>query len=153
VACRHYTDPNRERRASPLSRFSSGFDVSENGCWFWVKALDRDGYAKFRGPGGITRAHRFSFEYFVGPIPDGLTIDHLCRVRRCVYPGHLEAVPMGVNNQRGISPSALNARKEQCLRGHPFDESNTYRFPDGRRGCRACMKMHRRLHRLKKAAA
>lgn len=92
-------------------------------------------------PRPVTReqyAHRAAYQYLRGPIPDGLQLDHLCWVRRCVNPAHLEVVTARVNTLRGENPAAQNARKTHCHRGHPFDEANTYWRPDGGRDCKAC---------------
>lgn len=88
-------------------------------------------------------AHRLSYELFVGPIPDGLTLDHLCRVRNCVNPWHLEPCTLTENIDRGYSISRTNREKVVCRYGHPFDEKNTryYTRPDTGttvRVCRAC---------------
>lgn len=104
-----------------------------NGCWIWDKPNLGRGYGQFFGG-----AHRWSYEFFVGEIPEGLHLDHLCRNRACVNPCHLDPVPRRINILRGTSQSAINARKTHCVRGHPFDSGNTYVTPDGRRQCRTC---------------
>lgn len=111
-------------------------------CWLWT-AYAFGGYGRFiAAPGTVpVLAYRWSWEAANGPIPDGLTLDHLCRVPRCVNPAHLEPVTMGVNVLRGGSPSALHARKTHCVRGHPFTEENTIMYRGWRR-CRACRDMH-----------
>lgn len=110
-------------------------------CWQWIRGKLKSGYGCARYNKKNWRAHRLYYELLVGPIPDGLTIDHLCRNRSCVNPGHMEVVTQGVNTLRGFSPSAIHARKTHCPKGHPFDEANTYVNP-GRyfRGCRICRK-------------
>ena len=111
-----------------------------SGCWLWVGGLAGDGYGSVRVRGiGMRPAHRASYEAFVAPIPKGLFLDHLCRVRCCVNPGHLEPV----TNSENMSRSPLVGRYERrptaaCHAGHLFDEANTYRAPDGRRRCRTC---------------
>ena len=70
-------------------------------CWLWTGSLKVEGYGHFRADGGMWRAHRWAYENGVGPIPAGLTLDHLCRVRACVRPSHLEPVTQGENNRRG----------------------------------------------------
>jgi hypothetical protein len=111
-------------------------------CWLWTSLLNPFGYPILRNAiGSKSRycfAHRLSYEMHKGLILDGLTIDHLCRVRHCVHPGHLEAVTLGENVLRGESPPAQNVRKTHCVRGHEFTAENTYIRPDGDRGCRAC---------------
>lgn len=122
-----------------LMRFQSKFTVDLNGCWIWSGSLtstDRHTgvrrYGQFWINGRTVMAHRWSYEEFVGPIPDGLTIDHLCRVSRCVNPRHLEPVTMLENIRRGPT-----AQKTHCKHGHPFDNRNTKRYR-GTRMCRTC---------------
>ena len=88
-----------------------------SGCFIWLNALSKDGYGSYRH----RRAHRVAYERMFGPIPNDLTIDHLCRVRSCVNPRHLEVVTMGENMLRGVSPAARQARTTHCIRGHPYD--------------------------------
>lgn len=108
-------------------------------CWLWTGRLDA-GYGRMYLASGAGRvgAHRFSYELHISPIPEGLHIDHLCRTPACVNPAHLEPVTPLENTLRGAGPSALNARKTHCLRGHLFDESNTRWRTDFKRSCRTC---------------
>lgn len=99
---------------------------------------DPNGYTRVRVNGKAQYAHRAAYEAVNGPIPAGLVIDHLCRVRDCINPSHMEAVPQGVNVRRGESLWAKNAAKTECSNGHAFDAENTYRRPDGDRDCRTC---------------
>lgn len=85
-------------------------------------------------------AHRHAYEKEYGPIPDGLVIDHLCRVGLCVNPLHLEAVTNKENILRGYGAPAVNARKTHCHKGHEFSEENTHISPQNRRICKACRK-------------
>lgn len=107
------------------------------GCWLWTAYTTPKGYGQF-GVGGRTRiAHRLVYEVLVGEILDGLVTDHLCRVRCCVNPAHIEPVTNQENVLRGLGPTAANARKAHCKRGHEFTSENTYRDRKGRR-CRTC---------------
>ncbi len=104
-------------------------------CIDYPGSVDRYGYGKVGNKS--KKAHRVAYEQAVGPIPAGLTIDHLCRNRRCVNPEHMEPVTRRVNTMRGDGPTARHARQTTCKSGHPFDEVNTYRWRGGRK-CRAC---------------
>lgn len=114
-------------------------------CWLWIGGKNHYGYGSFqtrRGDGWFAaQAHRVAYEALVGPIPDGLTIDHLCRNRACVNPAHMEPVTRGENVLRGESAAATHARKTHCKYGHEFTPENTY-TPPGRdvRMCRACIR-------------
>lgn len=140
---------------SPVDRLMAKVEVTSDGCWAWTgarsgKGWDRGGgYAAFYLDGRLTSGHRAAYELFVGPIPDGHQIDHLCHDpatcsedpcphRQCVNPDHLRAVTAAANNARSSSPSALRARVTHCPKGHPYDEANTYVSPKGGRGCRIC---------------
>lgn len=109
-------------------------------CWEFTGPRNGLGYGRLSRDGKDDYAHRGSYELLVGPIPDGLTLDHLCRNPPCVNPAHLEPVTMAENSRRGTSPPAVNFRKTHCVNGHEFTEENTYRRPDnGRRVCRRCV--------------
>ena len=103
-------------------------------CWIWTGWITDGGYGRWR-PARTAKslpAHRVAYEIARVPVPDGLVIDHLCRVRRCVNPDHLEAVTFAENVRRGISFSAINGRRRACPRGHEYDHRN------GRRRCLVC---------------
>ena len=128
-------------------------EISPSGCWLWKLAL-RKGYGAI-GIGSLKDGsrrnavvHRIAYEVFVGPIPEGLTIDHLCRVRNCVNPAHLEPVTNGENVLRGQGVSAQHARKTHCIHGHAFTEANTYIRKGGGRTCRECARAYDRARRL-----
>lgn len=130
-----------------------------NSCWLWTGAMagrspDRP-YGCFTvkcldGAWRMIRTHRFAYEIAYGPIPKGLTIDHLCRNTLCVNPAHLEAVPNKVNVLRGNGRTAINARKTECIRGHAFDGANT-KVINGSRECRICMRMRDKKRRNKQS--
>ena len=110
-----------------------------NGCWEFLGCLDQGyGRAVFRGKDG--NVHKHVYEELVGPVEEGLELDHLCRNRPCCNPAHLEPVSRKVNILRGDSPTAMNARKVACLKGHPLSGDNLYLPPNGKRQCRACRK-------------
>lgn len=118
-------------------------------CWLFKVHRDPlgSGYQLFSIGKRSVLAHRHSYATLIGPIPDGYTVDHLCRRPGCVRPDHLEAVTHAVNNLRSDGPAALNARKEVCDNGHPYDEKNTFWRRDGRRDCRACMNARNAVNR------
>lgn len=121
--------PGWSRRDSMESKYEARVVRTDDGCWGWIGQVNPvSGYAYI----GKTIAHRWSYEQFVGPIPDGLTIDHLCRTHACTNPAHLEAVPQAENNRRAfVQPT--------CKQGHPWTEATEYRSPsNGRRTCRIC---------------
>jgi hypothetical protein len=101
-----------------------GYIVQENGCWDWVGARTNKGYGNLAVEGRFVPAHRYVYEQEVGPIPEGLTLDHLCRNRACVRPDHLEPVTHKENCLRGVSLFAEQARRTHCIRGHPLSGEN-----------------------------
>ena len=102
-------------------------------CWVWTaNAHKKSGYGKFGVKGKTILAHRWSYTEEVGPIPEGLQLDHLCRNTACVRPDHLEPVPGKVNLLRGDTIVAANAAKTKCPAGHDYDLINTRYAPDGR---------------------
>jgi len=90
--------------------FEQSHPVPFSGCWVWTGSLQGGGYARIMTDGRMQPAHRVAYELKHGPIPDGLEMDHLCRVRCCVNPDHLEAVTTSVNQLRGNAPSVVAAR-------------------------------------------
>ncbi len=107
-------------------------------CWVWAGVRDSGGYGHTRINGRQYRAHRVAYELFVGVIPEGMHVDHLCRNRACINPDHMELVTPRENVLRGVGISAENARKTACIHGHLFDAANTYVSKTGRRQCREC---------------
>ena len=133
--------PWHERPA--IDRIMERLVLDENGCWLVTGSLATTGYGQVRHNGRHTSTHRVSYEYFRGEIPSHLQVDHLCRVRHCANPWHMELVTRAENVLRGEGLSAQNARKTHCKRGHPFDEQNTYHH-GGLRHCRACRRERKR---------
>lgn len=106
-----------------------------SGCWLWLGFTNPKGYGRFRieGKNGpVGQAHRVAYELFRGPIPSGLTLDHLCRVRSCVNPAHVEPVTAVENVRRGG-----NVQKPHCPQGHPLSGDNLS-LRSGQRSCRIC---------------
>jgi len=108
-------------------------------CWVWRGKPKDTGYGQINIGGRVLNAHTMVYEMLVGPVPPGKELDHLCRVKLCVNPDHLEPVTHRENCLRGVGPSAKAAKATRCRKGHPYDEQNTYWRPDGKgRGCRTC---------------
>lgn len=120
----------------------TGWVIQESGCWDWTGSSSSEGYGVIHVHNhkrSTTRqAHRVVYERYRGLIPTQLQLDHLCRRRCCVNPWHLEPVTHKENILRGKGSPAMNARKVNCVRGHPLSGANLYMRPDGSRVCRAC---------------
>jgi hypothetical protein len=139
-------------------RFWPKVQKTPGGCWLWTASLCKGtGYGQFREGGRGSRmrtAHRVAYELLVGPVPAGLQLDHLCRVRRCVNPAHLEPVTNRENQLRGAGFPARNAAKTHCAHGHEYTPENTYLHPStGHRRCRACARERRFTLRTRKDRA
>lgn len=143
----------RERPA--VDRFAEKIALTDSGCIEWIAGTQGQGYGSFmkrrnsRAEHGKIAAHRWSYEYHIGPIPEGLHIDHLCRNRLCVNPDHLEPVTAAVNVARSLG----NNSKTHCPANHPYNDSNTYLTPRGHRQCRTCKADAQRNYLAKKKAA
>lgn len=137
--------------APAVDRFNSSYEESDSGCWLWTGTIQPNGYSSFYFEGRTVRGHRWSYEHFIGPIPDGLQIDHRCHKpsdcqlgddcphRRCVNPDHLEPVPHRENSRR--------AMRSHCVNGHELTPENTYIPADGKRYCRECRRRRVREYR------
>jgi len=149
---------HRSYTQSPVDRTMNKVEVDYFGCWLYGGFLDRDGYGNVSIPlatarrGWSTgRAHRVVYEYFRGTIPDGMTLDHICGVRNCVNPDHLQPCTAGENVMRGNSLQAQYATRTHCKNGHPFSGSNLFTKRDGQgRGCLACQAAGQARYRAKK---
>jgi len=147
-----------DRRASTLARFWSKVNPcgpahpTLGECWLWAVPTRPDGYGQFSIGRSTAYAHRFAYEAAVGPIPPGMELDHLCRVRHCVNPAHLEPVTPRENVMRGQTPAAKNAAKTRCPAGHEYTAENTIVFRR-ERSCRACVNGRKRERRALLRAA
>lgn len=119
------------------------------GCWLWTGYTNGAGYGVLEIKDQPFRAHRLSYELFIGPIPEGLTLDHLCRVRCCVNPHHLEPVTIGDNVLRGDARTVSRARRAfnvstitHCANGHEWTDVNTSYYSSGSRRCLTCCREH-----------
>lgn len=139
--------PLNRQKPTPSERFFAMVEKTDT-CWIWVGYTMSNGYGTFGLNGKKILAHRFSYIIAKGPIPDGLTIDHLCRVRNCVNPSHLEAVTMRENLLRGNTLTAKEAAQTHCLRGHAFDGNNLIKLKNGKRGCRSCKKIYNNSYKV-----
>lgn len=137
----------------PIERFAEKYVVNDNGCWIWTACLYVDGYGQFSHKSKVVRAHRWSYEYYVAPIPHGYQLDHLCKVHACVNPRHLEPVTNLENSRRGnvgMKTGAMQVSKTHCPQGHEYTTENTYVRPDRRsRDCRMCRTEAARRYRKK----
>ncbi len=142
-----------------LDRFLELVEVQPNGCWEWKGSLTTEGYGQFGDEFRVYASHRWAYENYIGPIPEGLVLDHTCHKRetcdggntcvhrRCVNPEHLEPVTTQENHRRGwgrigrgcAANGAKQKAKTHCPQGHEYTPENTY-VKNGRRHCRICMR-------------
>jgi hypothetical protein len=133
---------NEDTKARVLARVA----VDANGCWIFQGKCSDTGYGTMRVNNRTVNLHRFAYRVWRGEIPENLEIDHLCRVRSCCNPAHLEAVDRWTNNIRGNSKSAQRARQTHCVRGHPLSADNICKAPPSspnRRTCKICHELRR----------
>jgi hypothetical protein len=141
------------RRRPAGERFEEKLVPGADGCIEWVASTNSAGYGTFADENGRSvLAHRWSYEHQIGPIPEGLQIDHKCRNRRCVNPEHLEPVSLWENHIRASSISVQNSEKTHCPAGHPYEGENLYiHQKTGDRKCRSCMHARNKARSRKRA--
>lgn len=117
-------------------------------CWLWTGAKDRKGYGQFRVLTKLTRAHRWAWRAWNGPIPKGLVVCHFCDTPSCVRPDHL-FLGTASENQRDCVAKKRHAsqKKTECAKGHPLSGENLYLCPRGYRECKTCRRQNVRRHR------
>ena len=122
---------------------SERYEITEDGCWMWTGGTDKDGYGLFRINVRDFRAHRYFYEFWHSTrIPEGMVIDHLCNRRRCVNPAHMKVTTNKENVLRSSrGPTAINARKTECIHGHPLSGDNLRISPKGHRSCKTCAQL------------
>lgn len=123
-ACERYGVREWGVRAPAAVRLLRNSVESSGGCWLWQAAVSGKGYGSFRTPQGSVIAHRAAYELFLGPIAPGMHLDHLCRVRHCINPMHLEQVTPAENVRRGVVRRAAEPATH-CRRGHEFTPETT----------------------------
>lgn len=137
------------RTAEPvINRLMRYRRIVDSGCWEWTGHIGRNGYGQFRlGRGHMTSPHRAAYEALVGPIPEGLQLDHLCRNKSCFNPSHLEPVTGAENIRRRA------AAVTHCCRGHEFTPENTRKERGSHRRCKTCQRAEQAAYRARKADA
>lgn len=135
-------------------RFVQRVDLTD-GCWLWCGEVDKAGYGWARRSGERIGAHVQAHLLFIGPIADGLEVDHLCRVRNCVNPAHLEAVTREENmrRMRHAWPCEPASPLTHCRNGHEYTDDNTYVRGDGAKYCRECARVGNAVRRTNAKAA
>lgn len=124
-------------------------EMTGAGCWLWTGALTSKGYGSVSIDGVVTSTHRAAWVANHGPVPDGLQLDHLCEIKACCNPAHLEPVTAAENMRRMRGEIGVT----RCRRGHPLTGQNLYLHPRGQRVCRTCRAAHSRAHRRRQSSS
>jgi hypothetical protein len=140
----------RTRYIDDADRIRRNVEIDpETGCWNWQLCLKENGYGRVNVGGKLWHSHRLAYEAFIGEIPDGLDLDHLCRNRACCNPEHLEPVTARENHHR--SPVS-NASKTHCPANHPYTPENVYWARGGTaRRCRICTREATKRSKIRRA--
>lgn len=140
-----------------MGRFAAKTRRDENGCLVWTGATTSNGYGKIWIAGKWMRAHRFSYQAFIGEVPEGLELDHLCRNRRCCDPLHVEPVTHQENLRRGARPGRKLGKRlsptSSCAQGHARIDENMYVSKNGKRRCWICKRQAAREWKAQRAHA
>jgi hypothetical protein len=150
------------KKPTPIERFMEKVEPQSDECWGWTATRNKGGYGRFGDSNKVYPAHRWSYEYHVGPIPEGLDLDHTCHTddkecpggiecehRRCVNPWHLEPVTRKENIRRGRT-GAWKAAITHCPQGHEYAAENTYVSPRNQRVCRTCHREKQRGYQARR---
>lgn len=156
LSCANCGEPflrkSNTRYCSLACRFIHKIVVTD-ACWIWDAATAQDRYGSFVADRKRAPAHRVAYELWVGPIPEGLHLDHLCRVHACVNPAHLEPVTPRENALRGESPSVQLRRAGMCKAGHEMNDQTRYVNRQGKSKCRPCAAAYQRALKAKRRDA
>jgi hypothetical protein len=131
-------------------RISEKIHIDENGCWIWHASRTPAGYGKVWWNGQLIGSHRLTYTLLAGEIPDGLVIDHLCRVRECCNPEHLRPCTQleNVHAPGSLCPSAIQAKRTHCPKGHPLTGDNLFTYR-GHRDCLTCRRERTRQQHIR----
>ena len=147
MTCTYSVDALPERIALKIQ-------IDESGCWRWVSVKNSRGYGRVWFDGKYRLTHRVVYSMLIGEIQAGLSLDHKCRVVDCCNPEHLEPVTHRENVRRGIGPTAINAAKNHCPKGHLLTDGNLVaaQLKRNQRSCATCNREYQRAHRARKRA-
>ena len=133
-------------------RFWSKIKVEDDGCWAWTATQNVKGYGFFYWNGRMRRAHRVAYEMLAKQIPSALQCDHICRVRNCCNPAHIDLVTSRENTNRG-DIGRIEKKKTHCPRNHPYSGNNVYVDKKGGRNCRSCVRIRSKERREREKQA